>query len=100
MNHAVGRVFDIVFAAARAQVPILVPVALEVAPDRRCQGVATDVELPTLVQQRPLNVLLNDVAALMAIDLLRLDQLLYMVQIAADLDTAAPVCVLAGLDDP
>ena len=100
MDHSVGRILDVVLATARPQVAVLVPVALQVSVDRGGHGVAANVEFAILVEQGPLDVLLDDVAALVAVHLLRLDQLLDVVEVAADLDTAATIGVLAGLDDP
>ena len=100
MNHSVGRVLDVVLAAARPQVAVLVPVGLQVSVDRSCHGVSANVEFAILVEKGPLNVLLDDVAALVAVHLLCLDQLLDVVEVTADLDTTASVGVLARLDDP
>ena len=100
MNHAIRRVFQVVLAATRPQIPVCVPVRLQVAVDRSAEGVAPDVELPILVQERLLNVFLNDVAAPMAVDLLRLDQTLDVLQVATDLDSAATIRILAWLHDP
>ena len=100
MNHSVGRVLDVVLAAARPQVAVLVPVALQVSVDRSCHSVAANVEFTILVEKGSLNVLLDDVAALVAVHLLCLDQLLDVVEVTADLDTTASVGVLARLDDP
>ena len=50
MDHSIRRILQIILTAARSQVPISVPVALEVAIDRRCQCVAPYIELPILVE--------------------------------------------------
>ena len=100
MNHAIGSVLDVVLAAAGSQVAVLVPVALEVSVDRGRQRVAADVELATLVQKGPLNVLLNDVATPVAVHLLRLDQTLDVIEVTADLDATTTIGVLTWLDDP
>ena len=100
MNHAVRRVFQVVLPAASPQIPVRVPVRLQVAVDGRAEGVAPDVELPVLVQERLLNVFLNDVAASVAVHLLRLDQALDVLQVATHLDTTASIRVLARLHNP
>ena len=100
MNHSIRRVFQIILAAASPQIPVRVPVRLQVAVDSRAERVTPYVKLPILVQQRLLDVLLNDIAAPVAIDLLCLNQALDVIQIAADLDTATSIRVLSGLHDP
>ena len=100
MNHAIRRVFQVVLAATRPEVAICVPVRLQVAVDRGAEGVAPDIELPVLVQERLLNVFLNNVAASVAVYLLRLDQALDVLQVATDLDSTSTIRVLARLHNP
>ena len=100
MNHAVRRVFQVVLPAASPQISVRVPVRLQVAVDGRAEGVAPDIELPVLVQERLLNVFLNDVAASVAVHLLRLDQALDVLQVATHLDTTASIRVLTRLHNP
>ena len=100
MNHAISCVLDVVLAAAGSQVAILIPVALEVSVDSGRQSVTADVELATLVEKGPLNVLLNDVATPVAIHLLCLDKTLDMVKVTADLDATSTIGILTRLDDP
>ena len=64
------------------------------------QSEAANIELSVLVQERLLYVLLNDIAAPVPVDLLSLNQTLDVVEITADLDTAASVRILTRLHDP
>ena len=64
------------------------------------QSKAANIELSVLVQERLLYVLLNDIAAPVPVDLLSLNQTLDVVEITADLDTAASVRILTRLHDP
>ena len=73
---------------------------MQVAVDGSAERVAPDIELPILVQERLLNVFLNDVAAPVAVDLLGLNQALDVLQVTTDLDSAAAIRVLARLHDP
>ena len=73
MDHAIRRVFDVVLSTTRPQVTISVPVALEVAIYGRCQCEAPDVELAIFVQERPLNVFLDNVATFVPLHVLCLD---------------------------
>ena len=100
MDHTICRILQVVFAAASSQISVSVPVSLKIAVHSCSQKVATDVELPILVKQRLLNVLLDDVAAAVAIHLLSLYQRLYVIQVATHLNTTASVCILSRLDNP
>ena len=100
MYHTIGCVFQVVLAATRPKVPVCVPVRLQVSVLGRAERVAPNVELPILVQERLLDVLLNDIAAPVAVYLLCLNQTLDVIQVATDLDTATSVRVLSRLYDP
>lgn len=100
MDHAIGRVLQIILATGSPQVAVLVPVALQVSIIRARQREAPNVELAILVQQGLLDVFLNDVTAFVTVDLLRLNQRLDVVEVATDLNAAAPVRVLTRLHDP
>ena len=91
---------EVELAAARTEVAFLVIISFEVAVDRRDHGEAPDVEFATFVEQRLLDVLLDDVAAVAAVHVGAADQRLDMVEVPADLDAAPAVRVLAWLDDP
>lgn len=79
MNHAISGVLDVVLTAARSKVTVSVPVALEIPIDCRRQCEAPDVELAILVQQWPFDVLLNDVAPLVTVYILILNDRLYVI---------------------
>ena len=100
MDHAIGGIFEVVFTAGCAQVPICVPVALEVSIDSCCQSIGPNVKLSVFIKQRPFDVFLNNVGPLVAVDLLSLDQRLNMTQVAADLNTTPSIGVLSRLDNP
>ena len=73
---------------------------MQVAIYRCAHSIAPNIKLSVLVEQRLLDILLNDVAAPMPIHLLRLNQALDMIQVSTDLDTAATICVFTRLDNP
>ena len=100
MDHAVCRVFQVVFTATSPQIPVSVPVALQVSVNSSAEGVATDVKLAIFIQQRLLDVFLNNVTSPMPIDLLCLNQTLDVVEVTADLDATAAIGVLTWLDNP
>ena len=100
MDHAVCRVFQVVFTATGPQIPVSVPVGLQVSVNGGAEGVATDVKLAILVQERLLDVFLNNVTTPMSIDLLCLNQTLDVVEVTADLDATAAIGVLTRLDNP
>jgi hypothetical protein len=96
----IGDILNGELARARPQVAISVPITLEVAGNRAHHGEAPDVELPVLVEQRLLDVLLDDVGAAVAVHVGVLHQGLDVVDVSADLDAAPTIRVLARLDDP
>lgn len=100
VDVSIGHVLKSELTRARPQVAIGVPIALQVASDRTHHREAPDVELAILVEQRFLDVLLDDVGASVAVYVGVLDQRLDVVDVSADLDAAAAVRVLAWLDDP
>lgn len=79
MNHSVGGIFEIVLAARSSQIAISVPIPLQIAVDCCRQRKATYVKLAILIQHGPLDVLLNDVTAFMAVDVRCLYQCFDMV---------------------
>ncbi len=78
----------------------MIPVALEVAIDTAHEREAPDVKLPSFVEHRLLNILLDDVAALVSIDIRVLDQVSNLVKLLAHLDAASSICVFTRLDNP
>ena len=100
MYHAVCGVLNVVFTATCPKVSVRVPVSLQVAINGRGHGVASNVELPALIKERLLNILLDDVAASVTVNLLCLDERSDVIKVTADLDSTATIRVLTGLDDP
>lgn len=100
MNHPVCRVFEIVLTAARPQVSVRVPVGLQISIDCRAGRETPDIELPIFVEERLLDVLLDDVAAPMSVNHVSLDETLDMIEVAAHLDTTASICILSWLHNP
>jgi len=100
VDEPAGDVFEVEFLAAGPEVAFIVPVALQVPVHTGQQRVAPNIELAPLIQQRLLNVLLDDVGALGAVDHGVVDDVFDGSELLADVDAAAPVGVLAGLHDP
>lgn len=100
MDHSIFVVLGAVLPRAGPQIPVLVPVALEVAVHSCCQRVGPDVELAIFVQEGLFDVLLDNVRSFLAVYLGIINDALNMVQVSADLDPSASVCVLTWLDDP
>jgi hypothetical protein len=75
---------------------------LEIAVDSRGQHECPDVELPVLVQQWLLNVLLDDVTPLFTIGVLlvAVDNAFNVTQLFANINSTASIRVLARLYDP
>lgn len=78
----------------------MVPVSLQIAVDRGGERETADVELSVFVEQRSLDILLNDVGPFEPVDSCVLNQALNVLKILAHSDAAAPVGVLAWLYDP
>ena len=100
VNELGGEVFDVVFTTSCSQIAILIEVALHVAIDTGDQGVKPDVELPSLVEERPFTVLLNYVTALLAVNDVIANDLSDLRQVLTNGDAAAPICVFARLHNP
>lgn len=100
MNHAVRCILDVVLSTTGSEISVLIPVGLQVSVDRGRKEETTDVKLSIFIQQRLLNILLYDVTASMAVNLLRLYQRLNVVEVTTDLDATASVGVLTRLDNP
>ena len=78
MNQSVLHVLNCVLFAGRPQVAILIEVALQISVNRSGDRVESYIELPILVEQGLLAVLLDDVASLFAIDHIIRDDLPYL----------------------
>lgn len=100
VNEPISYVLQIEVFAACAQVAIAVPVPLQVTVNRRHQRVAADVKLAVLVEQRPLDILLNNIRSLLPIEIRIWYDFFNLRKLSANLDAAAPIRVLARLDYP
>jgi hypothetical protein len=67
VDELILRVSQLKFVAACSDVPLLVPVALDLAVQPRDQHVAADVELPPVVKERPVDVFLDDESLFMVV---------------------------------
>ena len=102
VDELVVGVAQLELVAAGADVALVVPVAAHLAVEAHQQHVAADVELPPVVQQRPVDVLL-DYEGLLRVVLpryLSLHPAVYLLEVAVDGDAVAAVGVLPGLHDP
>ena len=73
MYQSILDILDVVFAACRTQVPILIEVSLDVAIHCCCQSEKSDIKFAIFVKQGLLTVFLNDIAAFLAVDHVILD---------------------------
>jgi len=94
VDKSVGNILEREFSAARPEVAIAIPVALEISIDGAHHRECPDVELSVLVQQRFLDVLLNYVRPPVAIHVHILDQTLDVIELFAHLNTTTSICVL------
>lgn len=88
--------------ARSPDVSVFVPVASDVAVDRRHERKSADVELAFVDQQRVFDVFLHDVASSFAavqLDVV-VDKMHDLLETVAHVDAVASVCVFSGLDDP
>ena len=100
MDVSVGDVLQGELSATRAEVAVAVPIPLQISVYGAHHGEGTDIELPILVQQRLLDILLNDVRTLVPVNVRVLHQALDVVKVLADLNTTSSVGVLTRLHDP
>ena len=73
MYQSILDVLDVIFSTGRTQVPILIEVSLDVAIHCCRQREKSDVKFTIFVEQGLLTVLLDDVAAFLAVDHVVLD---------------------------
>lgn len=100
MNKSILYILNVVLAAARAKIPLRVKIALHVAVHAGDERKETNIKLALLVEERPLTILLDDVAALLAVDVIVAYDLLYLLQLTAHCDSAPTVRVFTWLHDP
>jgi hypothetical protein len=100
MNKSISNVLQIEVLATCPKVALIVPITLEVSINSSQQSVAPNVKLPVFVEKRLLEVLLNDVGPLLAIDIGVRYDFLDLREFPADLNATAPISVFTGLDNP
>ena len=100
MDESVGHILERELSAACPEIAIGIPIALQVAVDCAHHCECPDVELPVLVQQRLLDVLLDYVGPPVAIYIDILDQALDVVELLAHLYATTSVCVLTWFNYP
>lgn len=100
MHESVGHILEREFSAARPEVAIAIPIALEIPIDGAHHRECPNVELPVLVQQRLLDVLLNYVGPPVAIHVHILDQTLDVIELFAHLYATTSIRVLTWFDYP
>jgi len=100
VNEPVLNILEVVLTTTSPEVAILIKIALKIPINRSGQCVATDVKLALLIQQGALTVLLDDVAAFLAIYMRVADNLPDLAQFSADSNAAASIRVLARFYDP
>ena len=100
MNHAVCCVLKVVLPATCPKVSVSVPVSLQVAIHSCGHSITSNVKLSILIKEWLLNVFLDDITASMTVNLLCLNERSDVIEVTADLDSTATICVLTRLDDP
>jgi hypothetical protein len=61
MNESISNIFKIEVFATCPKVALVIPITLEVAINCSQQSVAPNIKLPVFVEERPLDVLLNNI---------------------------------------
>lgn len=100
MNKPISNIFEVEVLAARPQISLIVPVTLQVAVDRSEESVAPDIKLPVLVEKGLLDIFLNDVGSLLAVDVCIRYNLLNLRELLADLNAATSISVFAWFHYP
>ena len=100
VDHSIVCVLNVVLFTTCAEVALGVKISLKVTISGGSHGIDSDVKLAALVEQRLLEVFLNDVGSLAAVDQSRIYDRPNLIQIATHLDATTTVCVLARLDNP
>lgn len=100
MHKSIGHILEREFSAARPEVAIAIPIALQISIDGAHHRECPYVELSVLVEQRLLDVLLNYVGPPVAIHVHVLDQTLDVIELFAHLYATTSICVLTWFDYP
>ena len=99
MNHSIVDVMKSEFATCRSQVALLIVVTLEIAVDAGGEGIRADVELPSVVEQWIVDVLLDDASSLLRLRAVGHDLLDFFV-VFGDLNSLTSVRVLSRFENP
>jgi hypothetical protein len=100
MNKSISNILKIEVLATSPKVALIVPIALEVAINSSQQSVASNVKLSVLVEERLLNVFLDNVRPLLSVDIGVRYNLLYLREFPANLNATASIGVFSRLDYP
>ena len=100
MNKSISNILKIEVLATSPKVALIVPIALEVAINSSQQSVASNVKLSVLVEERLLNVFLDNVRPLLSVDICVRYNLLYLREFPANLNATASIGVFSRLDYP
>jgi len=100
VNDPVLNILEVVLTTTSPEVAILIKIALKIPINRSGQCVATDVKLALLIQQGALTVLLDYVAAFLAIYMRIANYLPNLAQFSADSNAAASIRILTRFYDP
>ena len=84
------------FLRCRPDVTLLIPKEFQPSSHLHAQHVATDIEFPLLIQQRR-DVLLEQVAAILALGWVMEDSIQGLFSVSEDADTISTVCELPWL---
>jgi hypothetical protein len=100
MNKSISNILKIEVLATSPKVALIVPIALEVAINSSQQSVASNVKLSVLVEERLLNVFLDNVRPLLSVDISVRYNLLNLREFPANLNATASIGVFSRLDYP
>lgn len=100
MNKSISNILKIEVLATSPKVALIVPIALEVAINSSQQSVASNVKLSVLVEERLLNVFLDNVRPLLSVDIGVRYNLLNLREFPANLNATASIGVFSRLDYP
>lgn len=91
MHISVGYVLESEFTAACPQIPILIPITLQVTIDGAHQGEATNIKLSVFVEQWFFDIFLNYIASTIRITISNSDEVLNVLKITTYLDATSSI---------
>ena len=100
MYETVLHIFYVVLTTTCAKIAFLVVVTLQISIHCSRKGVAADIKLPHLVQQRLLTIFLDNIGALLPVHVCVVYNLSYLAEFTTDCDATSTVRVLTRLYDP